>query len=241
MAENDSTRRGGEAWFLGEGAEEGDSLFPGTPAGTPEPQMTVPLPPEVSQDAPEPPAAVPVEPEPAPDAVADVEVEAVVAEAAAAEDDAPAPVVEDVAATIVPEQAAAPQGVGFTAAEILRLGGAALAAPTAAVAMLVTVKTRQRVRRGQVVMLREARCVLGRGRVGCFIDDAEAAEFHAVITCRKAAAETAYVLHTAPGAPVSVNGSAVSGERTLADRERITIGSTELMFVKVPLEPEETA
>jgi hypothetical protein len=134
-----------------------------------------------------------------------------------------------------PASSAPPKG--FAQSEAIRIGGAAAIAPTDCVGLVVVVRTPQRVRLGQVTVLKQARNILGRGRgVGCFLDDPGAAEFHAAVVHRRAEEGPGFFLYSAGAAPVAINGSRAGAVTRLRSGDRIEIGATELVFFQTELE-----
>lgn len=129
--------------------------------------------------------------------------------------------------------------VGFLRAELIRVGGTAATPPLDRTGLLVVVRTPQPVRLGQVVPLKDARNVLGRGSgLGCFLDDPGAAEFHAVITYQRQKNNTGFFLHSSSAA-VGLNGVPAAEQAQLASNDRITIGNTELVFLEVQITRED--
>jgi hypothetical protein len=106
--------------------------------------------------------------------------------------------------------------------------------------LIVTARTPQRIRLGQVTTLKEALTVIGRGRVGCFVDDLAVAQFHAVITYQRAEEGFGFYLHTTGSAITSLNQCATKPPVKLRSGDRIAIGNTELVFFEVVLESEGT-
>jgi hypothetical protein len=130
-----------------------------------------------------------------------------------------------------------PPQFGFTQSELIRIGGNRPSAPSGVVGLVVTARTPQRVRLGQVTVLHSARTVIGRGRVNLFVDDPDVANVHAVITFEHGEQLAGFRLYTHNSAPVMVNGASVGELVLLASGDRIVIGATELVFLQVPLLP----
>ena len=123
--------------------------------------------------------------------------------------------------------------LGFRRAELIRVGGADATQPLDRTGFLVVAQTPQPVRLGQILPLKGARNVLGRGSgLGCFLDDPAAVELHAVITYQRQKNNVGFFLHSSTAA-VRLNGVPASDETRLASNDRITIGNTELVFLEV--------
>jgi pSer/pThr/pTyr-binding forkhead associated (FHA) protein len=104
------------------------------------------------------------------------------------------------------------------------------------VGVLVIRDTPQRVRRGQVVALREARTLIGRGRkVHVLLDDPGVSEYHAVINYEQRSSMHCFTLYPLGGRTVEVNGNAVRPAACLRTGDRIRVGSSELVFFQVSL------
>ncbi len=127
-------------------------------------------------------------------------------------------------------------GFGFRQADVIRVGGVVVSVPVAHVGVIVTTRTPQRVRLGQVTVLKEARTVIGRGRVGCFVDDPAIAALHAVITYQCAANSSGFYLHTSVSAPTLLNHETPESMVRLRNGDLIALGHTDLVFLEVPLE-----
>ena len=110
-----------------------------------------------------------------------------------------------------------------------------MSVPIDRVGLLVTVRTPQRIRLGQVTLLKEARNTIGRGRVACFVDDPAAAELHAVVTFERAGDRSAFCLYSVPSAPVYLNEVNPSPTIPLRSGDHLVIGSTELVFFEAVL------
>jgi len=133
-------------------------------------------------------------------------------------------------------QACAPSSqFGFTQSELIRIGSNRPLVPSGVVGLVVTARTPQRIRLGQVTVLHSPRTVIGRGRVNLLVDDPEIANLHAVITFERSEQLTGFRLYAHNSAPVTVNGASVGGLVPLANGDRIAIGSTELVFLTVIL------
>jgi hypothetical protein len=126
---------------------------------------------------------------------------------------------------------------GFTQSELIRIGSKRPSAPSGVVGLVVTARTPRRVRLGQITVLQSARTVIGRGRTNLLVDDPEVANLHAVITFECGEQSTGFRLYTHNSAPVTVNGASVGELVQLTNGDRIAIGSTELVFLAVPLCP----
>jgi hypothetical protein len=98
------------------------------------------------------------------------------------------------------------------------------------VGLLVTVRTPQRIRLGQVNLLKEARNAIGTGRVACFIDDPGAAELHAVICCQQGADGSAFWLYSVASAHIYLNRTIPALVTQLRSGDHLVIGNTELVF-----------
>lgn len=131
-------------------------------------------------------------------------------------------------------------GHGFRPAEVIRLGGTGVRVPNTQVGLLVTVRTPQRIRLGQVTILKEARSTIGSGRVACFVDDPGAADFHAVIACQEAGGRSAFCLHSVESAPIHLNGTIPAPMTPLQSGDHLVIGSTELVFFEAALTQGES-
>jgi hypothetical protein len=139
--------------------------------------------------------------------------------------DAPVPAGEE-----LPQRAVRDADFGFRQSDVIRVGESNVTTPLTQVGLVITVRTPQRVRLGQ-----EARTVLGRGRVSCFVDDLGVADSHAVITCQGMEDSTGFCLHTCESAPIAVNGETPDRMVRLQSGDRIKLGDTELVFLEVPL------
>jgi len=129
--------------------------------------------------------------------------------------------------------AAALVGAGFSFARAMQQGQAATR-PLDSTAMVVLARTPKRVRRGQVIPLKEARTVLGQGRgAGCLLDDPAVADYHAVITYESRPGESGYYLY--PGAGMKHNGQTPQVAVRLTSGDRLGIGASELVFLTVDL------
>lgn len=124
---------------------------------------------------------------------------------------------------------------GFRQSQLIRMGSNDVMASFAHVGLVVTVRTPRRLRLGQVTVIKETRTVLGRGRVGCFVDDPEVADFHAVITCQQMNDSSGFCLHTCESAPTTLNGEKPGAIVRLRSGDHIGLGDTELIFLEVPL------
>ncbi|MBM3317097.1 MAG: FHA domain-containing protein [Candidatus Eisenbacteria bacterium] len=121
-------------------------------------------------------------------------------------------------------------------ADALRIGGKEAVAPRLLTALFVIVRTPQPVRLGQIVPLREPRTLIGRGRgVGFFLDDASAAEVHAVVTHQETADGPGFYLYASEFNPTRINGMPADVRTRLHDGDRIEIGSTELVYRETAL------
>jgi hypothetical protein len=107
--------------------------------------------------------------------------------------------------------------------------------PTDQVGMLVTVRTPQRIRLGQITILKEERNVIGAGRVACFVDDPNAAELHAVVACQRVGEKSAFCLYSVASAPVYLNATIPAPMTELQSGDHLVIGSTELVFFEAAL------
>ena len=173
-----------------------------------------------------------------------------------AEDMSPGIVMEDMRGTVGPERVEAAAGTespirsipiaqasafssqfGFTQSELIRIGSNRPSAPSGVVGLVVTARTPQRVRLGQVTVLHSARTVIGRGRTNLFVDDPEVANLHAVITFEHIEQSIGFRLYSHNSAPVIVNGASVGELVQLTNGDRIALGSTELVFLEVLLLP----
>lgn len=125
-----------------------------------------------------------------------------------------------------------------TLVQASRVGDGAVA-PADTAAMLVIVQTPQAVRRGQVISLREAKTVLGRGRrAGCLLDDPQVDDFHAVVNYERRPDGAAFYLYPVSAKGVALNGRFASEVVRLHSGDRIRVGSTELVFFQAALKGE---
>lgn len=130
----------------------------------------------------------------------------------------------------------AARSVGFTRAELMRLGRTGLTAPQNTAALLVVVRTPQRVRRGQIFPLNKPRTVVGKARgVDFLLDDPSVADLHAVITYEQGDGG-AFWLQISDSAPVEVNGVSAARRTQLSGGDRIQLGNTGLVFLETDLE-----
>jgi predicted component of type VI protein secretion system len=109
-------------------------------------------------------------------------------------------------------------------------------APTAHVGMIVTARTPQRLRLGQVTIIKNARTVIGRGRADCFVDDPAVAEFHAVIVYQRVGNAFGFCLHTDVSATTSLNRRTSESVERLQSGDHIALGDTDLVFFEVTLD-----
>jgi predicted component of type VI protein secretion system len=108
--------------------------------------------------------------------------------------------------------------------------------PVDTAAMLVIVQTPQPVRRGQVIPLKEAKTLVGRGRkVGCLLDDPQVDDFHAVLNCERHQDGTAFWVYPVSEKGLAVNGCWVREGTRLHSGDRIRVGGTELVFFQAEL------
>jgi hypothetical protein len=140
-----------------------------------------------------------------------------------------APPVQEPARYAIP-----PISMSFSESELVRVGRSTATAPTNSLGLLVVRRSPQPVRLGQIVPLRQARHILGRGRgVACYLDDDLAAEFAAVVVHELTVNGSGYVLHVpAPGCAL-VNGAPTHRVTPLSSGDVITIGRNDLVFFQV--------
>jgi len=251
MSEEDRRQQDGPSWFLVDATGE-DELFPQPPVA--------PIPPPARVAAPGPAQTPPRQTVLLAVPPADLAAPAIAAgggasaesyeaspvDAGAQQSEAHPPVLAPCAPLVLDEVSpptpipatAAPShsnSGGFLRAELIRVGGTAATPPLDRIGFLVVVRTPQPVRLGQVVPLKDARNVLGRGSgLGCFLDDPGAAEFHAVITYQRQKNTAGFFLHSSTAA-VGLNGVPAAEQAQLESNDRITIGNTELVFLEVQI------
>ena len=151
----------------------------------------------------------------------------------------PSPAPKPTPEPAAPEPKVAPPATADVTAnklvEVLRTG-TGVSAPTDVVALLVITETPQRVRRGQVITLREARTLVGRGRkAACLLDDPNVEDYHAVVNFERHEDGAGFFLHPVSTRGVEINGGSVYGAARLRSGDRVHLGATEMVFFQTDL------